>query len=339
MSVNENDNARPMTRPRASAIKIALNLAGWVAGLFFIVFLWQQFARVQADWAQNGTTLNWGIFSLSFILVVIGHAIQSQLGCITQSYLKLSIGRGEMYRLWFFTQIAKYIPGGIWQVAARAVVYQRRGMSLLMGSAATLWEILAILAAALLVGLTSLGTSGRTDWDWLIAIASLLLLAIVIASQMFWFWRMLARLKIKSAERMLRMLAEWGPGRFKMLAQLTLLSLISWLVIGTGFYLLLVAFDSQTTISWWTALVSFLVAWAIGFLIVFVPVGLGVREGAMIILLTPYFGPVNAAAIALLSRLWWALGEGVNIAFAAIWQGVISLRLRSARQPGDVHSA
>src|SRR5215813_9650775 len=127
MSVNEN------SRPRPSLVKIALNLAGWVAGLFFIVFLWQQFGRVQADWAQNSRTLDWRVFSLSFLLVVIGHAIQSQLGCITQSYLQRPIGRGEMYRLWFFTQIAKYIPGGVWQVAARAVVYQRRGMSLLMG--------------------------------------------------------------------------------------------------------------------------------------------------------------------------------------------------------------
>ena len=50
-------------------------------------------------------------------------------------------------------------------------------------------------------------------------------------------------------------------------------------------------------------------AWLIGFVSLVTPGGIGIREGAMTVLLTPIVGPALAAVIPIVTRLSWTSGE------------------------------
>ena len=59
-------------------------------------------------------------------------------------------------------------------------------------------------------------------------------------------------------------------------------------------------------------------AWAIGFLVFLTPGGLGVREGALALLLAPFLPSPLPAVVALLARLWWTVAELISVAIAAL---------------------
>src|SRR5258708_38225443 len=66
---------------------ILLNLLGWGGGLFFLILVWKQAAAV--EW--SGITIDWATLATSFVLLLIGLALQSQLAWITQPYLRYPV--------------------------------------------------------------------------------------------------------------------------------------------------------------------------------------------------------------------------------------------------------
>ena len=78
---------------------------------------------------------------------------------------------------------------------------------------------------------------------------------------------------------------------------------------------------------------AFVAAWVIGFLSFFTPGGLGVREAALVGLLSPHLSVSEASAVALMARVSWTCVEMLGAALGA-WLG---LGL-AAPQAGDTAS-
>ena len=57
----------------------------------------------------------------------------------------------------------------------------------------------------------------------------------------------------------------------------------------------------------------FALAWSVGFAVVFVPAGMGVRESVLVVLLSQLISSGDAASAALLSRLWWMAIEAIYV--------------------------
>ncbi len=71
--------------------------------------------------------------------------------------------------------------------------------------------------------------------------------------------------------------------------------------------------------AWLEASSIFALAWAVGFVAVWMPAGFGVRESVLAVLLAPKFGMADALSIALAGRIWWAIGEWMYIIPTTIW--------------------
>jgi uncharacterized membrane protein YbhN (UPF0104 family) len=70
---------------------------------------------------------------------------------------------------------------------------------------------------------------------------------------------------------------------------------------------------------------AFAAAYVLGYVMVFAPAGLGVREGFLIALLSPQLGAGPAGAVAVIARLWTTVVEIVPA--AAFWtRGLASSR-------------
>jgi uncharacterized membrane protein YbhN (UPF0104 family) len=129
-------------------------------------------------------------------------------------------------------------------------------------------------------------------------------------------------------------LVNWALVKFKRLpltADITrplaiwvlLLAVLDWLLWGLSFALLTFSLQDYSTAEMLYLLphlvASYAIAYAIGFISLLTPSGLGVREGAFYVLLAPLLGGGVVTISALAMRIWTTLGElaaaGVSILF------------------------
>lgn len=299
-----------------SWLKPALNLVGWLAALVLIGYFWQRLSQQDADWGAMFARLDWSLFSVATLLLLIGHLLRSQMGYVSHHYLNYSLTRWQSYRFWFIAQLAKYIPGGVWTFATGVVAYHRNGMPLIIASAVTTWELLSLLLTSLLLSL--IGISFFADWALFIVVGVVGFIVGLVLLLTPWTWQILLRLRLRAAQKMLDILRELGARRVGLLARLSILSFAGWLMTGFGFYALILAFNQPQTMTIGYATATYALAWTVGFLVIFAPTGLGPREAILTALLTPTYGATAAFSIALLARVWWTLADALHISIALL---------------------
>jgi hypothetical protein len=86
---------------------------------------------------------------------------------------------------------------------------------------------------------------------------------------------------------------------------------ICWIVYGFSFWLFINSITSGENLPVLAAIAAFVIAYQIGYLAVFAPGGVGVRELVLAIILTPYLGPI-AAGIAIAARIWNLVTEIIS---------------------------
>jgi uncharacterized membrane protein YbhN (UPF0104 family) len=81
------------------------------------------------------------------------------------------------------------------------------------------------------------------------------------------------------------------------------------LVFGLAFYFFIGSFYPFSFENYFFITGAFSIAGLIGFVAVFAPAGLGVREGVLVFTLSMIFPSAIAAIISLISRLWMTICE------------------------------
>jgi hypothetical protein len=203
---------------------------------------------------------------------------------------------------WCRTQVARYLPGGIWAVAARATTVKGRVRD----------KLTAVTAENVIVLLVSLAVGGLWasvhDWRWLPL--TLLVAAPLLGS------RWLAR-KSRITRRGVRRAA----GTYT----------VGYLAYGVMGVLVQVAVSGvrSPTYPLYVAGVS-CVAWAVGLVVVFAPGGVGVRELVYVGLLSGLYPRAELEAGAVTSRLVTVAAEFTALAFVSVSRRV---RTPAADQP------
>lgn len=199
---------------------------------------------------------------------------------------------GAPTRVWyaamfFQAQLSKYIPGSIWQYAGRAALARRHGVPFRLAALSLPVEVAASAAAAGALSLLLLGGWGVAAAPALIAAAYALAAA-------------LRRRTVRAA-----VLATAGYA-------------VVWLVIGTGFWLTerAVVGAAAPDVRWSTG--AFAAAWVVGFVAVYAPGGIGVRETMIVLLLRGRIGTAEALAVALVSRGLFAVVDLVAGVLGAV---------------------
>jgi hypothetical protein len=222
----------------------------------------------------------------------------------------------EGYALSF---LPRYIPGSVWGYLSRNEwLAQNHQVSYAVSTTASLLE-----AAMLLITATGLGALYwlPTQQYFLPGHSlSLQLLATLFALTGAWLvwrmlpWHMLSRL----AARVRHKPSETTPAQSQKLAQslslwamTMLLYGVFWLLQGGALIAIAHTLCGGLTLGWLAASAAFALAWAIGFLVVFVPAGLGVREWTLGALLIAFatLQPGQATLLAIISRLGLIVAE------------------------------
>jgi hypothetical protein len=208
-------------------------------------------------------------------------------------------------RIWILSSLGKYIPGKVWAVAGMALLAQRAGVApwAATGSAVVM-QVLAIGTGAAVAGLAGARNLESAQRG---AGAVLLLLvagAIISVGLLLWppFLRRLLRLAAPQA-------AGERPPTVRGIVVGIATNIVAWLGYGLALWLLSRGLLPSSGLGLRLAITVFTASYLAGFLALFAPGGIGVREGLFILMLQKPLGVGAATSLALASRLLLTVAE------------------------------
>ena len=284
------------------AVRLGQVLLLFVVGYYLIyrnlVLNWQALAEQQWSFRL------WP-FTASLLAVAVIFALNSQIWRMI--VFALSGHRLKAVRaayIWFISNLGRYLPGKIWQLAGMAVLARKEGVSAVGATAsAVIGQVIHLLAGAA-VGLYCLPAGlGSTfaplaRWAWLGLLPVILILYPPLLRKIL---RLVSGFRGRQPVEVNLNLLD--------IAVWFVLNVLVWLAYGCCFYYFVKAIYPQGGLSLQVAIGVYAVGYIIGFLVLFAPGGLGVRETMFAGLLTAALGEVGATVTALGSRIWLTLAE------------------------------
>ena len=298
-----------MTRSRIAAI---IGGAIGVAGLAFVVRLFLQRREETGALLQRVDLVP---VLGAFVLGLIGMAIIGLSWNRLLALLDRPIPTGVALRSYFVGQLGKYVPGGVWAVVGRGEWARRHGVTGMAAYSSTVLSMVtAYLGAAVLaVVVVPLSAPLREvhPLSLLVMAVGVIGVPLLHPRVMGWALRVLRRVTGRTLELRL-------PPFHSSLAVVAV-QVVTWLAIGTGTWLIARGLGAELT--WLVAVAATCTSWVIGMLVVPVPGGIGVREGALVALLSDV---PEAAAIALAARLVAVAVDAAGAAVTTMVEGAAS---------------
>lgn len=274
-----------------------------VASLILVVIIFYFIGRVIYKEWDKFSEYNWSpnpllvIFSIIILLIV--YILFSHGWTLILKMIGVKIGWNKGLSICLLSIFGRYIPGGIWTVLGRVYLCRlegipdsRSGMSILLDQSYTVVSAGVVFAVSLLF--------------WNDTSSVLRVLPVVIVIPLFLFF-----LHPKPFLKIINPVLSWfGRGHvtlslsFSNMLILTGYYSFSWLLTGVSFYIFIRAFYPIEL--HYILIISgiYAISYTAGFIIFFMPAGLGVREGTLTLLLSLFIPTPVAIGISLLSRLW-----------------------------------
>lgn len=228
---------------------------------------------------------------LYFVNAFSWHLIVTSLGSTSALF-------SDSY-IWIISNLARYLPGGIWQYPARAMLQKNRGVSTTLASTALVLEIAVnVFVGALLILLGFVSNSLLLGLDLLLFTLFIGVLTYPPLHRLF---------PIK--------LPRLSPTR---LPPILLCVLVQFLICGSMLFLLVSSIGQYPVDFIVKFTIYFALSWLAGYVSIFSPSGLGVQETSLTFLLAPLLTWPLATLVALLFRLFQVIGELLTV-------GIISL--------------
>jgi hypothetical protein len=288
-------------------MRALLRTGSLIASLAFLAIAvahqWQAIAGFEWTFRTDLLTLSLLALVVIFFLDAFGwHLVLAALGHRHDALCSI--------RVWLVSSLARYIPGGIWSYTSRAMLAKAEGVSLARASISLLLETLLLMTSSFAIGLSAILPTGNLPavpaWAMAISLVTALLLHPRILSLLRFFPGIIGR--TISQENL--------PGTRPM-ALLFGYYCFFWMAFGGVFVIFISAFHSTPPTHWLPLGGSLAFGFFWGFIFLFVPGGIGIRESAIYLLLLPFLPAPVCTVIAVASRLWIIAGEAISL--FAVW--------------------
>lgn len=264
-----------------------------------LVFFLLRFRRL---WGESGFSfdrVDWPLLVLAVAVTSVGVAATAFIWLAILRRLGVATER-RLTGVFFQAQFAKYIPGSVWQYAGRTTLAKAAGLSLPPVVRSLAFEIAASSLASGAISLLFFGAYGA------VGAAAVVALFVMVS-------RIATRSSVATAAR----------------AAVPYVAV--WICFGFGFWLTARALFAVPWHDLPRDAGAFAIAWLAGFVAIYAPGGVGVREAVLVALLRDKLGSADALVLAVASRLIFAVID-VTAAGVGIWM----LRgSRSAVEPVD----
>jgi len=279
-----------------------------IAAAILIPMSWQLYTHrtevgaylVHIDVRMLFVALSLGILDLG-ILAFAWLLIANRLG--------ITLGLRRDLKAFFFSNLAKRIPGMVWYLAGRAYLYRTADGGIWVATTGTMLENSLLLLGGLLLALIVLPRQFGLNNVWILfALAAVILISLVLSLRpsTLWEFAQLLQLKDKIRPTIVLRIPTWD-----ILLWFTLYMLV-WIVGGLAFHCFVAAFYPALTLASFPFTLGVSTAYSLSGLIAFLlPAGLGIKELTGVYLLSRLLPMPLAIVIVLLFRIKLLLAEGL----------------------------
>lgn len=215
-------------------------------------------------------------------------------------------------KIFFLSQLGRYIPGKIWTFMGRFMVCRDNQVTRMAVSESILYELMMSICGACVVFAVTATVSGgafghQGHWVQYLIIVAVACFMIWPATFVSALNLVLQKIKLGQIQSVITSMD---------LLKYLFMHIAVWLLMGYGFYCMARSFIvlPMSLSIYFPAL--FCLAWLGGFFSILTPAGIGVREGILTYLLAQYVSAADALVIALFSRLWVTAAEIISVGIA-----------------------
>jgi glycosyltransferase 2 family protein len=288
---------------RSGWVRVAQALVGVSIVLLAIRALVQNWDQLRSQPLEWQIRPGWLVLSLAVIWLMYALLILGWRSMLSGWGQRLD--GWSAARIWVLSSLGKYIPGKVWAVAGMALLSQRAGVAAWAATgSAVVMQVLAIGTGAAVAGLAGARLLESAQPGTGAVLVLLVAGAIITVGLLLWppFLRRLLRLAAPQA------VGERQPtGRGIVVGIAT--NLIAWLGYGLALWLLGRGLLPASGLGIRLAIAVFTASYLAGFLALFAPGGIGVREGLFILMLQGPLGVGAATSLALASLLLLTVAE------------------------------
>jgi len=274
--------------------------------LWVLVWQWRQIRGLHWDARPSLLLLAVVLLVAMFFLDALGwHLVLRALGARANALANI--------RTWMLSSLGRYMPGAVWGFVGRIAMSTEQGIPATTAVLALYLETLAMCAGAFTVGLPAAILAADFPLQPRMAVLAVALVLLLLQPRTLALLRYIpgkighvfANAKLPSAMRVFALYLYYTG---------------FWAAFGFVFVVFIASLQTVPLQAVLPLGGSMGLSFALGFVAVFAPGGLGVRESALYFLMLPYLPPSACLLIAIGSRLWIMAGEAISLLLAlCLW--------------------
>jgi hypothetical protein len=279
--------------------------AQWV---FAAAIVWAAANALRGQWSAAAERLaalsiDWPWIAAATVIVLLTYLL------LIDTWRRLLAGWGGYLpfgtasRIWFVSNLGKYLPGKVWSIAAMSVMAREQAVSPVAAAGSSiLIQLITVatgIALALFMGVRAIDQP-------VIAIVVGVILGAAIASLPVTLPRL-----ARAASALTGRVIEVPPLATSVLLLTVARSLLSWLAYGIAFQFFVRGVLGSAAGATSSYIAVYAASYILGFLALFAPGGVIVRESALVagMVRLGLAGQADAFAVAVASRLWLTVVE------------------------------
>ncbi|NOQ22268.1 MAG: radical SAM protein [Candidatus Aegiribacteria sp.] len=301
-----------------------------VAVFYFIFELWPEWRpELEEFWKNSRESASLPMIGISFLSLLLGYYFAPAAWRKILDALKIpKIDKGEVRRNWYITQMGQYVPGKLWMVVGRLTFLKANGTGPVKAITAFVLENLYMMAAMTIMALIGLPFLGLANVPLPVVIA--LWISAGLGIIMLFAPKIQKKIAHKLSHRFGTEIDSLPHISHKHQAIFIGYHLLSWSLRSMALYFWFRGFGVKPDQPFAMIAICLLagpVSWFIALAMVFIPGGIGIREGVQGLLLSGFVrgGAEVATVIALGQRVMLILIEGLY-ALQAIVYGAMRKR-------------
>ena len=279
--------------------------AQWI---FAAAIVWAAVRSLRGQWSAAANRLatlsiGWGWIAAATVVVFLTYLLLIETWRRILTGWQAHLPFGVASRIWFVSNLGKYLPGKIWSIAAMSVMAREHAVSPMAAAGSSILIQLVTVATGIALVLV---TGIRAIDQPAVAIAIGVVLAVGIASIPV----VLPRLA-RAAGSLAGKAIEVPPLPASTLWLSVARSLVSWIAYGVAFQLFVRGVLGSAAGATSSYIAVYAASYIIGFLALFAPGGVVVRESALVagMVRLGLASQPDAFAVAVASRLWLTIVE------------------------------
>ena len=278
-----------------------LKVLKWLWVIAVVVFVSVYFYKHLPEEIQYLKTIRIINIFLSVLFLFFGKLLVVEMARQSVERSGWSPSFKQMFPIVTISQLGKYVPGGIWHFAARINSYKENSLSNKLTAKVIVLENIWLLSGAFVFGLFMLALNPPTDYIYsLIKIkpSATFWLILKILLPIFWVTGLIVLEKLFPAEN--------GTNPIKRIIVIVLIQMGIWAAFGSSFYFVFQGIGFE---SFWLIIGGYALSWVVGYLVIFAPGGIGVRELVLVALFAGLMPTGQIAIYSVVHRLIYTILE------------------------------